>query len=132
MGLQKGGRRFTWRWESKGLVNKCLLGQQRQWGTERTFNTLTVLGSSLPAQLLRTVMVCGDVSFLEPALHPRSLGSYGKVKGSSCIFWALIVFKFSNIPHAEETFLGGKFCFPIEIIDEYTGMATLGYKLLGC
>ena len=60
------------------LVNKCLLGQQRQWGTERTFNRLTMLGSSLSDQLLRTVVVHGDASFLEPALHPRSLGSWGR------------------------------------------------------
>ena len=31
LGLQWGGRKFTWRWSSKCLVNKCLLGLQRQW-----------------------------------------------------------------------------------------------------
>ena len=36
LGLQGGGRKFTWKWSSKCLVNKHLLGLQRQWDPEWT------------------------------------------------------------------------------------------------
>ena len=36
LGLQRGGRQFTWRWKSKCLLNKCLLGQSETGDAERS------------------------------------------------------------------------------------------------
>ena len=32
VGLPRGGRQFTWRWESKCFVSKCLLGPAESMG----------------------------------------------------------------------------------------------------
>ena len=34
LGFQRGEKQFTWRWKIKSLVNKCLLGKQKQCDTE--------------------------------------------------------------------------------------------------
>ena len=56
LGPQRGERQLTWRWKSKCLVNKCLLGLQRQWDTERNFNKQTLLGFSLSTHLIHIIV----------------------------------------------------------------------------
>lgn len=51
LGLQMGGRQCTWRYKSKCLVNKCLLGHIEKRHREE-FSKLTVLGfflSTMPS-----------------------------------------------------------------------------------
>lgn len=33
-GLRRAGRQFAWRWKSRSVVNKCLLGHLTMWHTE--------------------------------------------------------------------------------------------------
>ena len=92
------------------LVNKCLLGQQRQWGTERTFNRLTMLGSSLSDQLLRTVVVHGDASFCGQGIVPET-------------------FTLSNLPHFR---IGGSVHLIVNNQLGYTTPAERGRSSLYC
>ena len=82
LGCQRGGMQFTWRWKSKCLENKCLLGQQRQWDSEKNFKKQTLLGSSLSATQFILYISMGIAHLLEwvLALHSSRLLRGGKQK----------------------------------------------------
>ena len=77
LGLERGGRQFTWRWKSK-----CLLVQQRQWDTEEQ----TLLGSSLSASPVPTLLISGDGPL--PGVGPLSI-FFGQLEGRSKFLWTL-------------------------------------------
>ena len=86
LGHQRGGRQLTWRWKSKCLVDKCLLGQ-RQWDTERNFNKQTLLGFTLSTCLVPTIVMYGDSSL--PGTGPPST-FFRQLGGRSRFFLSLL------------------------------------------
>ena len=67
LGLQRGGRQFTWRWKSKCLVNKHMpcLAETMEHGED--FDQMGLVGSSLSTtpSLCYTISIYDDISFLE-------------------------------------------------------------------
>lgn len=70
---------------NKCVTNKCLLGLQNQWDSERNFNKRTLLGSlqSATQSLQHTVSIYDDSSFPRTVLTKFFQAVIGKYKGSS-------------------------------------------------
>lgn len=110
LGLQGGGRQVTWRWKSKHLVNKGLLGLQIQRDTGWTLISRPCFPITSHPYFLQIFLVISALG--EQALYLNFLGNQGKMKFLPESFgpgW----FSVWNNLHTKETFWGGKLCSPI-------------------
>ena len=113
---------MTWRWKSKCLVNKCLLGPGRDNGTQRGILT-NRCSCFLPVHTPSPYY-----SYLSWWLLPWTGPPFiflRKLMGRSRFFWTSTISAWNNL-HAKETFCGGRFCSPT--LASYLGNATMGSR----
>ena len=107
LGPRSGGRQFTWRWKSKCLVNKCLLGHSETMRPREKFYKQTLLRSSLSTQLVHTIVIYDDSSLPETGSLSNSFRQLGEGQSFFLSLVGLDGF------HAKETFVVSKPCSSI-------------------